>query len=204
MKWQFNHGTETQVEFQTDENGNCLVVAAQDVPAGSSLRFTYADPTNPSHIFARYGFLDESSPATFCKIMLDPTPELVAMGYDHSKMLFYKDTGDVSSEVWDILLYHTVLGDGDQPGNRDQQAVFYQAHVNGDYATKEAMHNQYSAATVQALLIHIDNFLKELEYLTDMAADRDLNTHPRLPLLQRHNAFVKDTFLNVRAKLMEY
>jgi len=212
---QFNHGTETEVELQTDAEGNCVAVATRDVAAGSPLRMSYGDPTNPSFLFARYGFLDESSPATFCKIMLEPTPDLVDMGYDHSRMLFYKDTGEVSEEVWDVLLYHKILGSDDVGllgGNdsdnsieraNDRQAL-YNAHMSGDYETKQAIHGKYYSETVAALQSHVDSFLGDLAELTELASYRDLNTHPRLPLLLAHNAFVRDTFLQVQARLMEY
>lgn len=108
----FNHGTDTEVQISYDDHGNCRVYTNYDIPAGSPLRISYGDPTNPSNLFAKYGFLDESCPATFCKIMITrPTRELVNMGYDHSKMLFYKETGDVSQEVWDVLLYQILESD---------------------------------------------------------------------------------------------
>ena len=58
----FNHGTETEVDFQFDEQGNLYGLATRDVPAGSPLRMSYGCPTNPSQLFATYGFLDETSP----------------------------------------------------------------------------------------------------------------------------------------------
>ena len=47
----FNHGTETEVEISYDENGNCVVYTTRDVPAGSPLRMSYGDSTNPSALF---------------------------------------------------------------------------------------------------------------------------------------------------------
>jgi len=208
-----NHQSEPDVELQTDPNtGNCVVVTTKDVRAGSALRMTYADPTNPSHLFARYGFLDETSPATFCKIMLpSPTKDVIEIGYDPSRMLFYKETGEVSEEVWDVLLYNTVLGysSGSSGGGgigdkaRDRRA-FYEAHMNGDYETKQRIHGMYYSETVALLFKHVDAFLKELDVLTEKASLGDINQHPRLPLLMRHNAFVKDTFFRVRLRLSEY
>ena len=117
---QFNHGTETEVEVNFDDGGNCNVYASKDIPAGSPLRMSLGDPTNPSPLFATYGFLDESSPATFCK-MMDKRDEMQALGYDFSNLLFYKDTGDISPEVYDVVLY-SLLGNAD-PG---LQQAFYQ------------------------------------------------------------------------------
>ena len=195
---QFNHGTETEIQLNYDEEGNCHAYTTRDVPAGSQLRLSYGDPTNPSFLFARYGFLDESSPATFCKIMIDnPSQELIKMGYEESRMLFYKDTGSVSPEVWDVLLYQ-LLGQYDP--NLQQQ--FYQAHMNGDTQTKQQFHEQYYPQTSDALRQHIDNFLQELDVLMATAQQRMSGKkswkHPRLPLIMRHNEFVRQTFLKVR------
>lgn len=194
----FNHGSmQHNIEIQWDNDGNCYAIATQDIMADSSLRLSYGDPTNPSYLFARYGFLDETSPATFCKIMLsNPSQNLLDMGYDPSRMLFYKDTGDVSQEVWDVLLYQ-ILGDLDP----NQQQALYQAHKNGDYAAKQAIHNQFYQQTSTCLLNHIDTFVNQLDALSQKTIGRDPVLHPRLPLIRRHNSFVKETFLTVRARL---
>lgn len=198
----FNHGTETEIQYTYDEQGNCVVYTTRDVPAGSPLRMSYSDPTNPSFLFARYGFLDETSPSTFCKIIIDkPSQQLVDMGYDHSKMLFYKDTGEVSSQVWDVLLYQ-ILGSIDPT----QQQQFYQAHMTGDLTTKQSFHQHYYQQTHAALLNHVDTFLYQLDKLSTKAYKRMMgkksSKHPRLPLILRHNNFVKETFLKVRSNLM--
>lgn len=65
----FNHATFPNVEVYFDENMNGMVYTTQDVAANTPLTISYGCPTNPSFLFARYGFLDESSPATFCKMM---------------------------------------------------------------------------------------------------------------------------------------
>ena len=188
----FNHGTETEVQTFFDEEGNLSVYTTRDVPAGSPLRLSYGDPTNPSFLFARYGFLDESSPATFCKIMI-PRPEqkVVDMGYSHSKMLFFKDTGEITEEVWDVLLYQILVGDP------TAQQAFYEAHMNGDYNTKQAMHQQYFQRTSVALNNHVNTFLKDLENLQRKGDGIDINEHPRFPIIMEHNEYVKKTFLKV-------
>ena len=194
-----NHGTETEVWMTYDDSGNCYAQALMDIPANSPLQMSYGDPTNPSLLLARYGFLDQSSPATFCKILPSHiSQEMKNLGYAHDRMLFYKDTGEVSEEVWDILLY-TALGETDPV----IQQQFYQAHMNGDYATKQYIHEQYYPLSAAKLADHIDIFLDDLdglerkgEYGAKVAAD----DHPRLPLLLRHNQFVRNTFLTVRTK----
>lgn len=173
-----------------------MAYAMKDVPAGSPLRVSYGDPTNPSHLFATYGFLDETSPATFCKIMtIQPTPELKNLGLDFSRMLFYKDTGEISAEVFDVMLYKNLAS------NREVQQAFYEAHLNGDLDTKNAIHQQHFAQTSTAIKEHVDTFLKQLDELSAKAEGHDLGTHPRLPLILKHNEFVKNTFLMVKARL---
>ncbi|KAL3932595.1 MAG: hypothetical protein SGBAC_010779 [Bacillariaceae sp.] len=192
----FNHETETEVDFSFDDEGNLYAYATRNIPAGSPLRMSYGCPTNPSELFAKYGFLDETSPATFCKIMtITPTQQLYEIGYGFDKMLFYKDSGEVSEEVWDVLLYQELAK------NRDVQQAFYNAHMQGDAATKAAIHEQYSLETCTALKNHVDSFLQQLEDLSSKSFGKDYDEHPRLPLILRHNEFVKETFLKVKANL---
>mmetsp|Transcript_34159 Transcript_34159/g.50193 ORF Transcript_34159/g.50193 Transcript_34159/m.50193 type:complete len:433 (-) Transcript_34159:80-1378(-) len=191
----FNHGTETEIVISYDEEDNFIAYVAKDVEAGSPLRMSYGDPTNPSYLFSRYGFLDETSPASFCKIMLNPTPQLVDMGYDHSRMLFYKDTGDISTEVWDVMLYQNLAS------NRDVQQAFYEAHMQDDAETKGAIHQQYFLETATSLQSHVNSFLTQLDELSEKSYGQDPSEHPRLPLILRHNEFVKTTFLAVKDRL---
>lgn len=159
---------------------------------------SHGDPTNPSRLFAVYGFLDDTSPATFCKLLIPkPTRQLINMGYDHSQMLFFK-TGDVSEQVYDVLLYQIL----DREDRQAQQAL-YEAHMHGDVETKYAIHQHFSDKTMAALNKHVDTFLRQLDELSAKAVDKDINEHPRLPLISRHNEFVRETFLRVKARLAE-
>jgi len=192
----FNHGTDTEIELQFDDEGNCYALATSDIEPGSQLRMSYGCPTNPSQLFATYGFLDRSSPATFCKMMnYQPTPEMIDIGLDNSRMLFYHDTGDISDEIWDVVLYDILKSD------RAAQESFYNAHMAGDFDTKQAFHQQYLGQTSTAIKKHVDTFLETLETLSARTIGQDLNTHPRIPVILEHNQFVKETFLNVKAKL---
>jgi hypothetical protein len=47
----------------------------------------------------------------------------------------------------------------------------------------------------------VNTFLLQLEELTKKSIGKDHNEHPRLPLILKHNAFVKETFLKVKANL---
>lgn len=194
----FNHGSSGhEVEISYDEEGSCMVYATQDVQSGSPLRLSYGDYylTNPSATFARYGFIDETCPSTFCKMMdIIPSTELREIGMSFSRMIFYK-TGEVSQEVYDVLL-HQILSN-----NRPAQEEFFNACVNGDESTKSAYHQQYMGETIKKLKNHVDKFLKDLDDLEKKAASKDLEKHPRLPLIVGHNQFVRQTFSAVKEQI---
>jgi len=194
----FNHGSYANVALQYDEQGNAYATTTQDVQAGEPLRMQYSDPTNPSQILATYGFLDESSPATFCKIMhIKKSSELENLGLDFSRMLFYKDSGEIAEEVWDVMLYHVLS----KNNNRGDRTTFYNAHMNGDWETKQAVHQQYFVQTASALQKHVNDFLKEVDELLEKGMAKDPNEHPRIPLILAHNEFVRNTFWNVKNNL---
>ena len=144
---------------------------------------------------ARYGFIDETCPSTFCKMMdIIPSTELREIGMSFSRMIFYK-TGEVSQEVYDVLL-HQILSN-----NRPAQEEFFNACVNGDESTKSAYHQQYMGETIKKLKNHVDKFLKDLDDLEKKAASKDLEKHPRLPLIVGHNQFVRQTFSAVKEQI---
>ena len=163
---------------------------------GDNTSCVFSDPTNPSQILAKYGFLDETSQSTYCKwIAEEPSSELVNLGYP-SRMLFYGD-GGISPEVWDVLLYQE-LG---LVGYNEQQA-FYQAHVNGDEATKASYHQQYFPQTFNALQSHLSYLLGELDELaTWQSTKMDTTRHPRLPLIMQHNNYVQGILQLVQQNL---
>eukprot|EP00581_Thalassiosira_minuscula_P030765 CAMPEP_0183765292 /NCGR_PEP_ID=MMETSP0739-20130205/10860_1 /TAXON_ID=385413 /ORGANISM="Thalassiosira miniscula, Strain CCMP1093" /LENGTH=465 /DNA_ID=CAMNT_0026003951 /DNA_START=20 /DNA_END=1417 /DNA_ORIENTATION=- len=199
----FNHATAANIEVYFDEGGNAMVYTTADVAANSPLSISYGCPTNPSFLFARYGFLDESSPATFCKMMDIPkTPENVDMGMDFSKMLFYHDTGDISQEVMDVVLYAKVLNNlKSSPETDGYKQAFYQAHMSGDEATKQQIAQQFQYETLTEIKKHVDTFLESLAELEKKSYGKSFDEHPRLPLILRHNEFVKQTFQKVQMNL---
>lgn len=190
----FNHGTETEVDVNYDEEGNCMVYASRDVPAGSPLRMSLGDPTNPSPLFAKYGFLDDSSPATFCKVM-HLMDEMQELGYDFSDLLFFKETGEISAQVYDVVLYSILSQDP------IQKQAFYDSVVNGDFDTKNQYLEQYYPSIIESLRSHVDGTLLELDQLSAAARSKDSASHPRVPVILQHNAFVKETFLKVKSNL---
>lgn len=196
-----NHGGVNSNAYVTyDEVGNAYVYTTCDIPAGDAIQICYGDPTNPSALLARYGFLDESSDATYCKyIITNPSYQVYDLGYPNA-MLFYKD-GSISQEVWDVILYQE-LG---KVSHQDQES-FYLACVGGDGDTKQNYLNQYWDQTLFELQDHVNKLMNELEELeiglvTQVDMGQDSGKHPRLPLLMRHNEFVKDIFENVETAL---
>lgn len=199
----FNHVSsgDHEVELSYDDNdGSCLVYTTTDVPAGSPLRVSYGDyyVTNPSATFAKYGFIDTSCPSIFCKMMdIIPSTELRDIGLSYSRMVFYRDTGEISEEVYDVVLYQ-ILSEESQ---WQYQREFYTACMTGDAQTKAAYHAQYLDVTMAKLKEHVDTFLMELEELSEKARTKDVDRHPRLPLIVAHNDCIRQTFMRVKEKI---
>ncbi len=92
----------------------------------------------------------------------------------------------------------------------DQQA-FYHAHMTGDEATKQNYHNEYFPETLVVLQNHVDYLVNELDeayirmedhsIVASMDEGDDDNSHPRLPLISRHNNTVRGIFELVKRYL---
>mmetsp|Transcript_11860 Transcript_11860/g.28384 ORF Transcript_11860/g.28384 Transcript_11860/m.28384 type:complete len:438 (-) Transcript_11860:138-1451(-) len=191
----FNHGTNPEAYVTYDNDGNCMVYSAKDVMAGSPVRISLGDPTNPSPLFATYGFLDETCPASFCKLM-HMEDEMKELGYDYSNLLFYKDTGEISMETYDVVLYSILL-----KNDPSLAQTFYQAVTSGDEATKSQYHEQYFAYTKEELQKHVDGMLRKLDGWSSKAQSYDPMTHPRVTIILQHNEFVQQSFMKVKQNL---
>jgi len=192
----FNHASDSNVQVKYDAEGNCKVVLTKNVQQGEALNLSYGAPTNPSRFLSTFGFLDQSPPATFCKIMTArPSKELVNLGYDFSRMVFYVEDGAIAEEVWDVILYSLLEN---RPEERQR---FYHAHMTQDRQTKVMMQSQYLSETINALLLHVDKTLSELAELEYKMQAEGPNGHENLAMIWYHNAFVKDTFGKVKARL---
>ncbi|KAL3909432.1 MAG: hypothetical protein SGILL_008092, partial [Bacillariaceae sp.] len=194
-----NHGYPANVAVSYDGDGNCEVTMVRDVAPGESLNIAYGKSTNPAWFMANYGFLNDEAPATFCKILAaNPSKELIEIGYDTDKMLFFKDTGAITEEVWDVMLYSRLERKRELESDR---AAFHQAHMSGDQATKVAIHNKHMPSTSRALQRHVNGILAEIADLNVKMNSFDFSSHPRLPLIKKHNDMVVDTFLKVKSNL---
>ncbi|VEU38044.1 unnamed protein product [Pseudo-nitzschia multistriata] len=189
----FNHASEPNLDIQYDDYA-CTVYASRDIAAGEALTISLGTGTNPSPLFATYGFLDESSPGTFCKLM-DLQDDMPDMKLGFKDLLFYKN-GEIAPEVYDLVLYSILKTDPNF-----ELGPFFDACMAGDEDTKNAYHSQYFSYTLEYLKNHVDNTLVELDRLSNMAASYDPNAHPRAPLILQHNAFVKQTFEAVKYNL---
>jgi len=87
----------------------------------------------------------------------------------------------------------------------EQQQAFYQAHMSGDEATKQYYHDQYFPQTLAVLQTHVDYLVNELDDLSESSwrktFRKDQHRHPRLPLILRHNNFVREIFELVQQNL---
>ena len=69
-----------------------------DIQPGEQLKITLGDPTNPTPIFAQYGFLPNDCATIFCKAMhLDPI--IKELGYDFKDLLFQTESGEIAPKV---------------------------------------------------------------------------------------------------------
>jgi len=189
----FNHDANPNLDIQYEDYA-CTVYTNRDVQAGESLTISLGDGSNPSPLFATYGFLDESAPGTFCKLM-DLQEDMGDMKFGFKDLLFYKN-GEISPEVYDLVLYSILKTDPSF-----ELAPFYDACKNGDEETKNAYHGQYFSYTLDYLKGHVDQTLMDIDRLSNLAASYDPNTHPRAPLILQHNQFVKQTFEAVKYSL---
>lgn len=77
------------------------------------------------------------------------------------------------------------------------------AHRSGDFNTKLALHEKYYSETSAALMEHVNSIIEEVDKVIEKSRAHPVyikNEHPRLPLIQRHNEFVRETFDRVRRR----
>lgn len=196
MSDMLNHDSNPNVDVQYDDEGNVHIVLFKDVQAGEGLHKCYGQPTNPSRFLASYGFFDASPPCTYCKLYpgLIVTPELRNLGFEYDRMVFYVDNGAIANEVWDVMLYCTL-----EHIDPSVQQQFYDAHMMGDEDTKAQLHQYYMAQTCDGLLQHLNECL---ENIADCEKTMDQGgmglVHKNLPMIRRHNDFVRQTFTKVK------
>merc|ERR1719296_79177 len=136
-----NHGSEANCEITVDQQGNFNVAAIYDIPAGSPLTISLGDPTNPTPLFAQYGFLPQDCATIFCKAM-HLESQIYELGYEFNELLFQTETGEIAPKVWDIFLYNIL-----QQSDMGAAQQFCQACQNNDEGTKEQYHSEYFAYT---------------------------------------------------------
>jgi hypothetical protein len=171
-----------------------MATAILDVPAGSPLTISLGDSSNPTPLFAKYGFLYDDTTTVFCKAM-HLQKQIEELGYDFKDLLISTQTGDIAPKVWDIFLYKLLENDPNNAG------AFYTACKTNDEATKQGFHGQYFAYTLQAMKDHVDGIMRDVDQLTMKAQSYDLYTHPRVPVIVAHNNLVRETFAKVQAQL---
>lgn len=191
----FNHASNPNVDVSFDNEGNCVVNTIADVQAGSPLTICLGDPTNPTPIFAKYGFLYDDCRTIFCKAM-HLKPQIDELGYDFKDLLFQVDSGEIAPKVWDIFLFK-ILQDND----RNLADQFYAACKMNDEDAKQNFHQQYFSYTLDALREHVNSILTDVDRLTQRAQSLDPATHPRVPVIVAHNNLVRETFSRTSSNL---
>ncbi|KAL3908868.1 MAG: hypothetical protein SGARI_002872 [Bacillariaceae sp.] len=190
-----NHAAEPNCQINFDQSGNCQVTALYDIPAGSPLTVSLGDPTNPTPIFAQYGFLPSDCATIFCKA-IHLEKQIRELGYEFNELLFQTQSGEIAPKVWDIFLYDLLLKN--DPGSAQQ---FRSACQSNDEQSKQSYHDQYFTYTLAALKEHVHSIMRDAQDLTAKAQSYDLNTHPRVPVIVAHNQLVFQTFTMTSALL---
>mmetsp|Transcript_31074 Transcript_31074/g.59028 ORF Transcript_31074/g.59028 Transcript_31074/m.59028 type:complete len:472 (+) Transcript_31074:55-1470(+) len=190
-----NHSAEPNCEITVDYDGNVNVQALYDIPAGSLLTISLGDPTNPTPIFAQYGFLPQDCATIFCKAMhLDP--QIKELGYDFTDLLFQVETGEIAPRVWDVFLYDIL-----QKNDPNAAQQFYMACQTNDEGSKQQYAGEYFPYTLDSLKQHVYGIMSDCENLTMKAQSYDVNLHPRVPVIVAHNQLVSQTFAMTAALL---
>merc|ERR1712127_1167327 len=102
----------------------------------------------------------------------------------------------------DVVLYAKVLANlKSSPETDGYKDAFYNAHMTGDEGTKNQIAEQFRYETLTEIKRHVDTFLEALEELEKKSYGKSLEEHPRLPLILKHNEFVKQTFQKVQSNL---
>lgn len=190
-----NHSAEPNCEILVDQMGGFTVTAMYDIQPGSPLTISLGDPTNPTPIFAQYGFLPNDCATIFCKAMhLDP--QIKELGYDFKDLLIQTESGEIAPKVWDIFLYE-ILQNND-PGAAENYLV---ACKTNDEATKQQYLDNYFSYVLESMKNHVYGIMADVERLTANAQSYDLQTHPRVPVIVAHNQLVSQTFTMTAALL---
>lgn len=93
-----NHSAEPNCEITFDDMGNCQVTAMYDIQPGTPLTISYGDPTNPTPIFAQYGFLPADCTTLFCKAV-HLERYIKDLGIEYKDLLIQVESGEIAPKV---------------------------------------------------------------------------------------------------------
>eukprot|EP00571_Detonula_confervacea_P002717 CAMPEP_0172325930 /NCGR_PEP_ID=MMETSP1058-20130122/55079_1 /TAXON_ID=83371 /ORGANISM="Detonula confervacea, Strain CCMP 353" /LENGTH=390 /DNA_ID=CAMNT_0013042573 /DNA_START=191 /DNA_END=1363 /DNA_ORIENTATION=- len=189
-----NHAAAPNCEISF-ENDNCVVKALWDIQPQTTLTISNGSPTNPTPLFAQFGFLPNDCTTIFCKAV-HLEDQIKELGYSYNDLLFETESGVPSSKVWDIFLYELL-----QKNDQSVAEEFFVACKITD-GQKQQYHDHYFQYTLDAMKQHVYGILGDVDELTTKAQSYDLATHPRVPVIVAHNNLVRDTF-TMTANLLE-
>mmetsp|Transcript_21765 Transcript_21765/g.44750 ORF Transcript_21765/g.44750 Transcript_21765/m.44750 type:complete len:491 (-) Transcript_21765:285-1757(-) len=184
----FNHGSNPNVQISFDAEGNCFAYTIDNVPAGALLTVSLGDPTNPTPLFAQYGFLYDDCKTLFCQA-IHLQPQIDELGYEYKDLLIQTESGEIAYKVWDIFLYKLLL-----ENDPDSASAFYTACTTNDEKTKEEYHEYYYQYTKDVMKSHVDSIIDEVNTLTAKAKSLPLSSYPRVPMIVAHNELMGQTF----------
>jgi hypothetical protein len=159
------------------------------------LYLSYGGRSNPHRFLVIFGFVDESMQECYSEISfpnVDSRQQKLGCD-DKDKMVFSCETGAIANSVYDSILYALLQG------HPDEQTALYEAHVSGNKEAKKAIHDRYALQVEAVLYNHVTSKLLALNRLATK-----IQTHeptPNLKLIAKHNAFLTNVFLKVKASL---
>lgn len=221
----FNHADPANVvvNYQDDANNDdqqsrnaVKFVLTHDIETNdenaSQLCLSYGLTTNPYRFLILFGFVNDQMKELYCQVLFtNPSKEMVELGCnDRSKMVYGTENGDISTTVWNAVLYSLLE---QQSGNTEAEAMkkaFYQAHLDGDTATMTKVRAKYFLEICLTLRNHVVRTSREFEELvgkvnTIIEASGDMSLvekeHPHLGIIHQHNRFILGVFQKVQNRL---
>ena len=86
----------------------------------------------------------------------------------------------------------------------EEQITFYKAVIEGEKDSLSRLSAMAARVYIlrKRLALLAGNVMEDqLDELSEKATSKDIKEHPRIPIIMKHNAFVKETFLKVKTNV---
>ncbi|CAB9515982.1 SET domain containing [Seminavis robusta] len=206
----FNHKEPANVAVENEPSSGSVDFVLQNSDTGTavgankinSLCLSYGT-SNPHRFLVIFGFVDESMPEIFSQITFpNPTADHIALGCeDRSKMVYGTTDGCISNDtIRNSVLFALLVS------KPEEQKAFVEAHRQQKQSVMRDFHSKYALETALTLKNHVSATLAELELLGNRIEevkreDTQQRQHSNLPLIEKHNQFLRRVFGKVKKRL---